>query len=198
MVQLCNLYNIIRIYIRILWSLYAKKCAYTHCFIDIMITDAMFFFYNFHAIDSIFLIKKSNFPIERGHFHLGKARWCNYTDMPHFLFRYFVFILFCFYLHLHTSYANFICFRIIMKEMELLVWSTKIVIITINIKKRTCINYRMADSACNGPSNSSPQVEKGWPALKQHITENKVKFGLWMTRLFTIIFTIGYIIPIFG
>lgn len=56
----------------------------------------------------------------------------------------------------------------------------------------------MVDSASSGPSDSSPQVEKGWPALKQHITENKVKFGLWMTRLFTIIFTIGYIIPIFG
>lgn len=52
----------------------------------------------------------------------------------------------------------------------------------------------MADST----SDSSPQVEKGWSGLKQHIIENKINFGLWLTRCFTIIFTIGYVIPIFG
>lgn len=54
----------------------------------------------------------------------------------------------------------------------------------------------MADST--GFADSVPQAEKGWPALKQHIIQNKVKVGLWVTRFFTIIFTIGYIIPIFG
>ncbi|KYN06932.1 Protein Kr-h2, partial [Cyphomyrmex costatus] len=58
-------------------------------------------------------------------------------------------------------------------------------------------SFRMVDNA-NGSSDSSPQVEKGWPALKQHIIDNKIKFGLWLTRLFTILFTFGYIIPIFG
>ncbi|XP_077264926.1 transmembrane protein 33-containing Krueppel homolog 2 isoform X1 [Temnothorax americanus] len=58
--------------------------------------------------------------------------------------------------------------------------------------------FRMVDTASSGSSDSSPQVEKGWPALKQHIIDNKIKFGLWVTRLFTLIFTVGYIIPIFG
>ena len=55
----------------------------------------------------------------------------------------------------------------------------------------------MADTS-NPMSDNSPQVEKGWMALRQHIIDNKIKVGLWITRLFTIIFTIGYIIPIFG
>lgn len=54
------------------------------------------------------------------------------------------------------------------------------------------------DTGSSESNDSSPQVEKGWPALKQHIVDNKIKFGLWVTRLFTIIFTVGYIIPIFG
>ncbi|XP_053975135.1 Krueppel homolog 2 [Hylaeus anthracinus] len=56
----------------------------------------------------------------------------------------------------------------------------------------------MADTTSTGSGDSSPQVEKGWNALRQHIIDNKIKVGLWITRLFTIIFTIGYIIPIFG
>ncbi|KAG7198464.1 hypothetical protein KM043_005846 [Ampulex compressa] len=41
---------------------------------------------------------------------------------------------------------------------------------------------------------------KRWPThqAQQHVIDNKIKVGLWVTRLFTIIFTIGYIIPIFG
>lgn len=55
----------------------------------------------------------------------------------------------------------------------------------------------MAD-ARTGSTTNSPQIEKGWPALRQHIIDNKIKVGSWVTRLFTILFTIGYIIPIFG
>lgn len=54
--------------------------------------------------------------------------------------------------------------------------------------------YRMADTA----SSNSVHMEKGWGALRQHIIDNKIKAALWVTRLFTIIFTIGYIIQIFG
>lgn len=56
----------------------------------------------------------------------------------------------------------------------------------------------MADTASTGPTTNSPQMEKGWNALRQHVIDNKIKVGLWVTRLFTILFTIGYIIPIFG
>lgn len=56
----------------------------------------------------------------------------------------------------------------------------------------------MADSANTASANSSPQVEKGWGALKQHVLANKINAGLWATRVFTMLFTIGYIIPLFG
>lgn len=56
----------------------------------------------------------------------------------------------------------------------------------------------MADTANAGPTTNPPQMEKGWNALRQHVIDNKIKVGLWVTRLFTILFTIGYIIPIFG
>lgn len=55
----------------------------------------------------------------------------------------------------------------------------------------------MADTTTAAPEERIPQ-EKGWNTLGQHIIENKIRVGLWLTRLFTIIFTIGYIIPIFG
>ncbi|KAL2727741.1 Krueppel 2 [Vespula maculifrons] len=54
----------------------------------------------------------------------------------------------------------------------------------------------MADTT--GSGDSSPQLERGWLALKQHVIENKIRAGLWFTRLLTMIFTISYIIPIFG
>ncbi|XP_015432256.1 PREDICTED: Krueppel homolog 2 [Dufourea novaeangliae] len=47
-------------------------------------------------------------------------------------------------------------------------------------------------------TDNAPHMEKGWHALRQHVIDNKIKVGLWVTRLFTIIFTVGYIIPIFG
>ncbi|XP_017788270.1 PREDICTED: Krueppel homolog 2 [Habropoda laboriosa] len=55
----------------------------------------------------------------------------------------------------------------------------------------------MADTA-NSPSDNSVEKEEGWVALKKHIIQNKIKVGLWVTRLFTIIFTVGHIFPIFG
>lgn len=56
----------------------------------------------------------------------------------------------------------------------------------------------MADTANATSANNSVNTEKGRNALRQHIIDNKIKVGLWVTRLFTLIFTIGYIIPIFG
>ncbi|XP_076760481.1 transmembrane protein 33-containing Krueppel homolog 2 [Xylocopa sonorina] len=56
----------------------------------------------------------------------------------------------------------------------------------------------MADTASATSGDSSVHTEKGWIALRQHVIDNKIKVGLWVTRLFTVIFTIGYIIPIFG
>ncbi|XP_076237176.1 transmembrane protein 33-containing Krueppel homolog 2 [Calliopsis andreniformis] len=56
----------------------------------------------------------------------------------------------------------------------------------------------MADTTSTSSTENLPHMEPGWNALRQHVIDNKIKVGLWVTRLFTIIFTIGYIIPIFG
>ena len=56
----------------------------------------------------------------------------------------------------------------------------------------------MADTADTDSNNTFQQEEKGWHVVKQHIIDNKVLFGLWVTRLFTIIFTFGYILLIFS
>ena len=68
----------------------------------------------------------------------------------------------------------------------------------------------MADTASEAPSSDSfnsgradgAQTEqtqaKGWGTLKQHVIDNKVLVGMWATRIFTILFSIGYIIPLFG
>lgn len=53
----------------------------------------------------------------------------------------------------------------------------------------------MADS--NNQSNGDGPP-KGVPALKAHIVANKVDVALWAIRILTILFTIGYIIPIFN
>lgn len=42
------------------------------------------------------------------------------------------------------------------------------------------------------------QRPRGIDALKNHILEHKVESALWLSRLLTIIFSIGYILPLFG
>ncbi|XP_026473617.1 Krueppel homolog 2 isoform X2 [Ctenocephalides felis] len=44
----------------------------------------------------------------------------------------------------------------------------------------------------------SREQPRGADALMQHVAAHKVDVGLWTIRLLTIIFTIGYIIPIFS
>lgn len=50
----------------------------------------------------------------------------------------------------------------------------------------------MADS-----STETNSEQPGVPALKKHIAENKVDFALWITRVLTVLFTVGYFIPLF-
>lgn len=47
-------------------------------------------------------------------------------------------------------------------------------------------------------NNTSQERPRGIEALKQHIIENKVDVALWASRVLTIIFAIGYVLPIFG
>lgn len=46
--------------------------------------------------------------------------------------------------------------------------------------------------------NETEQRPKGFEAFKNHLLSNKIDTALWFSRLLTMIFTIAYIIPIFG
>ena len=45
---------------------------------------------------------------------------------------------------------------------------------------------------------SQDQRPRGWLVLKHHVLTHKVEAAMWCTRLATIIFTLGYILPIMG
>lgn len=46
--------------------------------------------------------------------------------------------------------------------------------------------------------DQQPQPARGVQALKEHIILNKIDTALWASRVLTILFAIGYVIPIFG
>lgn len=43
-----------------------------------------------------------------------------------------------------------------------------------------------------------PSPPLNWSRLKALIIERKIDFALWLTRLLTIMFAAGYILPLFG
>lgn len=47
-------------------------------------------------------------------------------------------------------------------------------------------------------NNANQDRPRGFEALKQHVIDNKVDVALWASRVLTIIFAIGYVLPIFG
>lgn len=125
-------------------------------------------------------VNKWHFWRKCGHFHFRNG-WCNHW----FSLRQFSYITFCVFISMLMKYYKFFSQRSCRINDHIcgLKWSLTVFLF-----------FRMVDNS----NESSPQVEKGWSGLKQHITENKINFGLWLTRCFTIIFTIGYVIPIFG
>lgn len=48
----------------------------------------------------------------------------------------------------------------------------------------------------SGNSNGAPP-QRGFGAVKNHMLENKIETALWISRILSIFFTIGYILPIF-
>lgn len=46
--------------------------------------------------------------------------------------------------------------------------------------------------------NQEQERPRGLQSLKQHVIENKADVALWASRVITVAFTIGYILPIFG
>ncbi|CAB3242201.1 unnamed protein product [Arctia plantaginis] len=57
-------------------------------------------------------------------------------------------------------------------------------------------NKKMADQADHQAGDTGPP--KGIPALKAHVAANKVDVALWAIRVLTVLFTIGYVLPIFN
>lgn len=53
----------------------------------------------------------------------------------------------------------------------------------------------MADQ---NPQAGDTGPPKGIPALKAHVVANKVDVALWAIRVLTVLFTIGYVLPIFN
>lgn len=47
-------------------------------------------------------------------------------------------------------------------------------------------------------NNTNQERPRGFEALKQHVIDNKTDVALWASRVLTIIFAIGYMLPIFG
>lgn len=47
-------------------------------------------------------------------------------------------------------------------------------------------------------NNANQERPRGFEALKQHVIDNKVDVALWASRVLTIIFAFGYVLPIFG
>lgn len=47
------------------------------------------------------------------------------------------------------------------------------------------------------PEETAPE-NRGFAALKDHVMNNRLDTALWASRILTIVFAIGYVIPIFG
>lgn len=45
--------------------------------------------------------------------------------------------------------------------------------------------------------NDNGEEPRGVNALKAHVLEHKVEVAMWLTRVFTVLFTVGYFIPLF-
>lgn len=47
-------------------------------------------------------------------------------------------------------------------------------------------------------SEENTTENRGFAALKEHVMNNRLDTALWASRILTIVFAIGYVIPIFG
>jgi hypothetical protein len=53
-----------------------------------------------------------------------------------------------------------------------------------------------SSSSSAGPTPT--QAPLNWSALNELVTTRKVDFAMWITRLLTLLFAVGFIIPLFG
>lgn len=56
----------------------------------------------------------------------------------------------------------------------------------------------MSDNSTQQQDTQQGQPARGLEALKSHVLANKVDSALWASRVLTILFAVGYVIPIFG
>lgn len=50
----------------------------------------------------------------------------------------------------------------------------------------------------NNSSTDNENQPRGIEAVKNHMMEFKIETALWISRVLSIVFAIGYLIPIFG
>lgn len=50
----------------------------------------------------------------------------------------------------------------------------------------------------NTMADAAPPPLRGFEGLKAHVQSNKLDAALWLSRVLAIVFTIAYVIPIFG
>lgn len=56
----------------------------------------------------------------------------------------------------------------------------------------------MSDNSTQQENAQQGQSQRGFEALKAHVIANKIDSALWASRVLTILFAVGYVIPIFG
>lgn len=47
-------------------------------------------------------------------------------------------------------------------------------------------------------SDENVPETRGFAALKDHVSRNRLDTALWASRVLTIVFALGYVLPIFG
>lgn len=47
-------------------------------------------------------------------------------------------------------------------------------------------------------SEENVPERRGFEALKDHVMTNRLDTALWASRMLTVVFAIGYVLPIFG
>ena len=59
-------------------------------------------------------------------------------------------------------------------------------------------NLNITDNLFIMTEPTTEERPRGWLVLKHHLLNHKIDVALWATRLATMVFTLGYILPIMG
>jgi hypothetical protein len=56
----------------------------------------------------------------------------------------------------------------------------------------------MSDSNTDTSGNGTQQPQRGFEAVKNHMLANKIETALWISRILSVFFAVGYIFPVFS